>query len=48
MKRFELRLKKELHDKLREESFKTEESMHKIVIRLIEEHYKKHGGKKDA
>ena len=41
MKRFEIRLSKELHEKLREESFITEKSMHEIVIELIEEHYNK-------
>lgn len=41
MKRFEIRLSKELHENLREESFITEKSMHEIVIELIEEHYNK-------
>ena len=40
MKRFEIRLSKELHENLREESFITGKSMHEIVIELIEEHYK--------
>ena len=44
MKRFEIRLSKELHEKLREESFITEKSMHEIVIELIEEHYNKKEG----
>ena len=46
MKRFEIRLSKELHEKLREESFITEKSMHEIVIDLIEEHYNKKEEKK--
>ena len=41
MKRFSLRLEDKLHEKLREESFITEKSMHEIVIELIEEHYNK-------
>ncbi len=41
MKRFEIRLSKNLHEKLREESFNTEKSMHEIVIELIEDHYNK-------
>ena len=41
MKRFELRLHKDLHEKLRTESFKTEKSMHRIVMELIEKHYEK-------
>ena len=44
MKRFSLRLEKDLHEKLREESFITEKSMHEIVIELIEEHYNKKEG----
>ena len=40
MKRFEIRLSKELHENLREESFITGKSMHEIVTELIEEHYK--------
>ncbi len=39
MKRFELRLGKDLHEKLREESFFTGKSMHQIVVELIENHY---------
>lgn len=39
VKRFEIRLEKDLHDKLREESFKTEKSMQQIVVELIEKHY---------
>lgn len=46
MKRFEIRLNKELHEKLRVESFITEKSMHEIVIELIEEHYNKKEEKK--
>ena len=40
MKRFSLRLKKELHEKLRRESFETEVSINEIVTKLIEEKYK--------
>lgn len=39
MKRFEIRLDRELHEKLREESFKTGKSMHQIIIELIKEYY---------
>ena len=39
MKRFEIRLGKDLHEKLRRESFETEKSMHEIIIGLIEEYY---------
>ena len=39
MKRFELRLDENIHEKLREESFKTRKSMHQIIIELIKEHY---------
>lgn len=39
MKRFEVRLRKDLHEKLRTESFKTGKSMHQIVMELIEKHY---------
>ena len=41
MKRFEIRLRKDLHEKLRTESFKTGKSMHQIVMELIEKHYEK-------
>ena len=41
MKRFEIRLEKRLHNKLRGESFRTGKSMHEIVLGLIEKHYKK-------
>ena len=41
MKRFEIRLYEDLHEKLRTESFKTEKSMHRIVMELIEKHYEK-------
>ena len=47
MKRFEIRLDKELHDKLREESFVTGKSMHQIMIELIENYYKNKEEKKD-
>ena len=47
VKRFEIRLDKELHDKLREESFLTGKSMHEIVIELIEKYYKNKEEKKD-
>lgn len=47
MKRFEIRLGKDLHEKLREESFITEKSMHEIVIELIEKHYKEKEVKKE-
>ena len=40
MKRFEIRLDKDLHEKLRKESFFTGKSMHEIVIELIKEHYR--------
>jgi predicted HicB family RNase H-like nuclease len=40
MKRFSLRLEKELHEKLRRESFETEASINEIVTKLIEEKYK--------
>lgn len=39
MKRFELRLDEDIHEKLREESFKTGKSMHQIIIELIKEYY---------
>lgn len=45
MKRFELRLDKDLHEKLRTESFKTGKSMHEIVVELITKHYEKKEGK---
>ena len=47
MKRFEIRLDKEIHEKLKRESFETGKSMHQIIIELIEKHYnkKKEGGK---
>ena len=44
MKRFEIRLGKELHEKLREESFKTGKSMHQIITELVEQHYNKEEG----
>lgn len=47
MKRFELRLVKDLHEKLREESFFSGKSMHEIVIELIEKHYKEKEVKKE-
>ena len=47
VKRFEIRLDKELHDKLREESFVTGKSMHQIMIELIENYYKNKEEKKD-
>ena len=47
MKRFEIRLDKELHDKLREESFLTGKSMHQIMIELLEKYYKNKEEKKD-
>lgn len=40
MKRFSLRLKKELHELLRKESFETEKSINEIVTKLIEDKYK--------
>ena len=47
VKRFEIRLDKELHDKLREESFLTGKSMHQIMIELLEKYYKNKEEKKD-
>ena len=47
VKRFEIRLDKELHDKLREESFVTGKSMHQIMIELLEKYYKNKEEKKD-
>ena len=47
VKRFEIRLNKELHDKLREESFLTGKSMHQIMIELLEKYYKNKEEKKD-
>lgn len=41
MKRFEIRLDKEIHEKLKRESFETDKSMHQIIIELIEKHYNK-------
>lgn len=41
MKRFEIRLDKEIHEKLKRESFETGKSMHQIIIGLIEKHYDK-------
>lgn len=41
MKRFSLRLEKDLHEKLRRESFETERSINKIITELIEDKYKK-------
>ena len=40
MKRFSLRLEKDLHEKLRTESFKTERSINEIITELIEDKYK--------
>ena len=40
MKRFETRISKELHEKLRQESFDTRKSMNEIVTELIENKYK--------
>lgn len=40
MKRFSLRLEKDLHEKLRTESFKTERSINEIVVGLIKNNYK--------
>ena len=47
VKRFEIRLDKELHDKLREEGFVTGKSMHQIMIELLEKYYKNKEEKKD-
>lgn len=41
MKRFEIRLDKDIHEKLRAESFKSGKSMHQIVVELIAAHYEK-------
>ena len=41
MKRFEIRLDKDIHEKLRAESFKSGKSMHQIVVGLIAAHYEK-------
>ena len=35
MKRFSLRLEKDLHEKLRRESFETGESINEIITKLI-------------
>ena len=40
MKRFSLRLEKDLHEKLRTESFETERSINEIITELIEDKYK--------
>lgn len=45
MKRFEVRLDKDLHEKLRMESFHSGKSMHEIVIELIKKHYEERGKK---
>ena len=45
MKRFEIRLDKDIHEKLRAESFKSGKSMHQIVVGLIAAHYEKKGKK---
>ena len=47
VKRFEIRLDKELHDKLREESYVTGKSMHQIMIELLEKHCENKEEKKD-
>lgn len=39
MKRFSLRVPKELHEKLRKESFETERSINEIITELIEKYY---------
>ena len=39
MKRFSLRLGKDLHEKLRKESFDKNKSMHQIIMQLIKKHY---------
>lgn len=41
MKRFEIRLDKNIHEKLRAESFKSGKSMHQIIMQLIAAHYAK-------
>ena len=40
MKRFSLRLKDELHEKLRVESFHTGASMNEIIVEAIKQKYK--------
>lgn len=40
MKRFSLRLEKDLHEKLRKESFDTGESINEIITKLIKNKYK--------
>ena len=41
MKRFSLRLKDELHEKLRVESFQTGVSINKIIVEAVEQRYNK-------
>lgn len=41
MKRFEIRLDKNIHEKLRAESFRSGKSMHQIIMQLIAAHYAK-------
>lgn len=40
MKRFEIRLPKKLHEKIRRESFETGKSMNEITVEMIENNYK--------
>ncbi len=46
MKRFELRLDKDMHQKLRKESFETGKSMNQIVSELIKRYYENKEEKK--
>ena len=39
MKRFELRLPLELHEKIRVEAFKKEISMHQVIMDALEQRY---------
>lgn len=41
MRRFGLRLDKELHDELRKESFEKDVSMNTIIVSMLEERYAK-------
>ena len=41
MKRFEIRLDKGMHEKLRAESFRSGKSMHQILVEIIAAHYEK-------